>query len=122
PATFTPEGPIYELFAWIRRAHRSMGLGSRSYETVRSAFARCAEVQPPAGPVYFVTRFPKPAAPGESDPGLALLESVFALYDFRPIRLPQGGKETILVRTIKAAPPMVPGAGNGQGDRRETIP
>ena len=104
PARFERDAKSYELFAWIRRPNRSTGLGSRSYESIRDDIARWLVGASGGRPVQVVTRYPKADLEGERDLELSMWKNFFSLYDFRPVRTPEGAAETILIRTIKPAP------------------
>lgn len=93
-------GPVLELFAWVRRAHRSTGLGSLSYAAIRDEFIQNVPGATGNQTLHIVTRFPKSDSESNSDLELAMWKSFFALYDFRPVRLSRDRKQTILVREV----------------------
>ena len=73
----------FELFAWVRRPHRSTGLGSRAFPSIfKDMKAGLKEAY--RGKLLAVrTRYPKWADEGDQE--LAMWQSFFALYDFKPL-------------------------------------
>jgi hypothetical protein len=94
----------WELLVWVRRAHRSTGLGSRCLlqvlPQIDSALARSA------APRNLWVRYPKTAARGLTQPERTAWLSFFSLFDFRPpdwLSDQEPGGELWLLRTPRAS-------------------
>ena len=78
-----PPDHAFELFAWVRRPHRSTGLGSRAFlpifDDIKDGLRKAHH-----GKLLAVrTRYPKSADEGDQE--LAMWQNFFALYDFKPL-------------------------------------
>jgi hypothetical protein len=94
----------FELFAWIRGPHRSIGLGSRCLPPVLDTLRReLAETS--SGPLALRVRYPKSGRDGDDDAERVSWLNFFALYDFRPLSDGEERPETVLELRFGAAPP-----------------
>ncbi len=80
-----PRAPYhaFELFAWVRRPHRSTGLGSRAFRPIFEDMKASLSEAYPRQLLAVRTRYPKWADEGDQE--LAMWQSFFALYDFKPL-------------------------------------
>ena len=90
---------VFELFAWVRRPHRSMGLGSRCLNPILDQLkADLGSARPAGQELTLRVRYPKPARGDDGDLELGMWLNFFALFDFRPVVPPKDEEwgETIL--------------------------
>ncbi|MGZ3385128.1 MAG: hypothetical protein ACXWNF_09455, partial [Isosphaeraceae bacterium] len=93
-----PPDHVFELFAWVRRSHRSTGLGSRAFLPIFDDIKDGLRKDYHGKLLAVRTRYPKSADEGDQE--LAMWQSFFALYDFKPLSKPEphvkGTRWTIL--------------------------
>ncbi|WP_422924369.1 patatin-like phospholipase family protein [Singulisphaera sp. PoT] len=93
---------LLELFVWIRRAHRSIGLGSRCIRQILGKLDKLGSTK------TLMVRYPKPDRKTDRDLEMAMWKSFYSLYDFKPLSPakdetkvpPEEENQTILYRKI----------------------
>ena len=78
-----PPEPAFELFAWVRRPHRSTGLGSRAFLPIFDEMKAGLRREYPEKSFAVRTRYPKSVDEGDQE--LTMWENFFTLYDFKPL-------------------------------------
>jgi hypothetical protein len=76
---------VVDLLVWVRRPHRSVGLGSRCFrpalDVLRAELAAAHGGHAPR----FRVRYPKSGRGADTDIELGMWKGFFSLYDFRPL-------------------------------------
>jgi len=78
-----PPDHVFELFAWVRRPHRSTGLGSRAFLPIFDEIKAGLRREYSEKSLAVRTRYPKSVDEGDQE--LTMWENFFALYDFKPL-------------------------------------
>jgi hypothetical protein len=122
PAGLVPDGsraanaePV-ELFVWIRRGHRSMGIASSCLDSLIDVVRPVLPAATPSRPVRLWARYPDPD-PGDDDLEFATWSAFFLRFDFRPWPHPASSARcTLLFREWRcssaAGPASVVGESN----------